>query len=119
MTVYLLWAASLDAYKVGYTAGPVTKRVRAIQGSCPVPIVVLGDRPGTRSDEAAFHRQWRTNRGIGEWFSFSDVGELFRVLESFGILQGREVIGEGAAEAIAQTVFRPMLERRALAAAGG
>lgn len=53
--------------KIGYSANPKT-RLRNLQSSCPLPLKLLGCRPGNEADEHSLHFQFRRHRVRGEWF---------------------------------------------------
>lgn len=59
--------AAGDSVKIGYTTN-LEQRMKAIQSTCPHPIVCLGTAPGGQLLERALHRQFARHRVYGEWF---------------------------------------------------
>ena len=69
--VYFVAGAGL--IKIGITTN-ITSRFRAIRNSSPVPVELLGSRPGTAFAEGALHSMFAHLRRHGEWFE--DAPEL-------------------------------------------
>ena len=65
-TVYFF--LSLDLIKVGFTSGPVQRRLKAIQRMSAAPVSLLTTIPGSRRVEASLHDRFVTMRSHGEWF---------------------------------------------------
>lgn len=59
------------AIKVGFSYNP-EERLKQLQTATPERLRILATTPGTKDDEAKYHRRWRLRRQAGEWFT---VGE--------------------------------------------
>ena len=71
-TVYVLRAKGTNLVKIGFTAGDVEERRRALQTGCPHELVVELTFAGTMEDERRAHVIHRARRGVGEWFDLSE-----------------------------------------------
>lgn len=67
-TVYVMRAKGTNLVKIGFTAGDVEERRRALQTGCPHELVVELTFAGTVEDERRAHLHYRERRTIGEWF---------------------------------------------------
>lgn len=65
-TVYVLESGPF--VKIGFTAGPVSKRLAALQTGSPIAITVLAEIQGSAQLERALHARFANLRGSGEWF---------------------------------------------------
>lgn len=54
--------------KIGFTAGPLPYRVRALQTACPEKLTVYATLKGDRAAETALHSRFAAHRAEGEWF---------------------------------------------------
>ena len=70
MLVYLLHADSTSRYKIGFTAGKLAARIKALQTGCPYPINPVAAFHGTETDQKRLHLMYENYRVIGEWFEF-------------------------------------------------
>ena len=72
--IYVLQASIGGPIKIGYTANDdVTERLRDHQTSCPWPLILLHQIPGSRAREAALHRKFADERVVSEWFEGNRV----------------------------------------------
>lgn len=67
--VYFLRAGDDGPIKIGFTSGPVAKRIGEIQVGCPWPLCLIGTVHGERQHETWLHRRFRAISLSGEWFS--------------------------------------------------
>jgi hypothetical protein len=74
-TVYVLRAKGTNLVKIGFTAGDVEERRRALQTGCPHELVVELTFAGTMEDERRAHERWTDRRRVGEWFELT-AGEV-------------------------------------------
>lgn len=65
--VYFVNAEGLRLIKIGWTSN-IDRRMSQLIGASPVPLNLLDKWPGTRFDEADFHKRWEHLRKHGEWF---------------------------------------------------
>lgn len=70
-TVYVLRAKGTNLVKIGFTAGDVEERRRALQTGCPHELVVELTFAGTMEDERCAHERWADRRRVGEWFELT------------------------------------------------
>lgn len=61
-------AKGTNLVKIGFTAGNVEERRRALQTGCPHELVVELTFEGTQEDERRAHEIHRNRRAVGEWF---------------------------------------------------
>ncbi len=64
--LYVLWAPDTGFVKIGIAAS--AKRLHDVYACCPLPLVLIGTRPGTLKDESRIHHLLRRFRTHGEWF---------------------------------------------------
>lgn len=69
--VYFFATADERFVKIGWTSD-LPRRFKDIQASQPQPLIFLGALEGPRSDESGWHRYFRSQRAIGEWFALDD-----------------------------------------------
>lgn len=86
-TLYLLWAEGTSAFKVGFTRGSVDVRAKQVEGSCPFPIRIQGEKPGTLEDEKALHARLARFRSNREWFLLPEP-QVWKLLVWFGTAGG-------------------------------
>ena len=55
-------------YKIGYTAGSATDRLKAIQTGHPYPLDLQLTMPGDMKTERSLHRRFSHLHERGEWF---------------------------------------------------
>lgn len=79
-TVYVLRAKGTNLCKIGFTAGDVEERRRALQTGCPHELVVELTFEGTVEDERRAHATHRERRRVGEWFELTE--DLVRLIPS-------------------------------------
>jgi hypothetical protein len=68
--IYFVRAGRTNAVKIGYAANP-EDRVRELQCASPHQLHLLGYMPGSKFDEADWHRRFGKERIRGEWFTLS------------------------------------------------
>lgn len=69
--IYFIWARGYSSgVKIGYAAD-VMRRARALQCQTGIPLVIIGQIPGTKADELAIHERFKACRLHGEWFHTS------------------------------------------------
>lgn len=66
---YITWA------KIGFTKGDPNKRIAALQTGCPFKLKLLGYIFGNLPMEQEIHDVLKHERGIGEWFRYSEHTE--------------------------------------------
>lgn len=66
--VYFVRSEKTHAIKIGFTAGQVEDRLRALQTAHPYKLQVLATFCGSREYEKALHAQFANHRLEGEWF---------------------------------------------------
>lgn len=85
MAVYFIHNPDLDRVKIGFTAGPVYKRLRQLQTSASAKLAIIavgfGSTWGSARTEALLHRFLAALKLEGEWFSNSE--KLRQVAECF------------------------------------
>lgn len=69
-TVYIIEGAP-GLYKIGFTAGPIGKRLRALQTGNPTKLRTEMTITGTARDEQRLHALFSDKRTVGEWFELS------------------------------------------------
>ncbi|ABB33266.1 Putative helicase A859L [Geobacter metallireducens RCH3] len=67
--VYFIKSESSHEIKIGYTAGPIEKRITSLQTAHSSNLRVLATVPGTREYEKELHRKFADHRLKGEWFA--------------------------------------------------
>lgn len=94
--VYFIEAIGLDLVKIGWTAGEVRTRLKALQCASPVELQVCGAMHGTLYQERGFHRRYRALRVRGEWFRLSpELLTFIRENASCGLLMGSSSASPG------------------------
>lgn len=68
--VYFIHAPEVARVKIGFATN-VASRVNKIRSDSPVPVLLIGQMPGTLADEANMHRRFEAFRINREWFSAS------------------------------------------------
>jgi len=71
-TIYVIEGAA-GHYKIGYTRGPVGKRLRALQTGNPVKLRIEMTLTGTEREEQRLHALFSDKRVVGEWFLLSAI----------------------------------------------
>lgn len=82
-TVYLIHAVGSDFYKIGWTSGSVSERVKSLQCGCPFSLCVVARMPGDRSVERDLHERLREARVHGEWFTLT-FDQMFNLFQEMG-----------------------------------
>lgn len=67
-TLYVIAIPEISAAKIGFTSGPVDKRVRDLQTGCPHGLQLLAAIPASKADEREVHILLREYRVRGEWY---------------------------------------------------
>lgn len=81
-TIYALRAGDKHLFKIGFTSGSVTERMKTLQTGCPYPLALFYDIPGTLKTEATIHKMLAEYRTTGEWFEvYSD--EVLHTMDRF------------------------------------
>lgn len=70
--VYAIGLPDGSMVKIGTTTD-LTKRLRSLQYSSPVSLVILWQMPGNGGLERRLHTHFAHRRAHGEWFSFADA----------------------------------------------
>lgn len=80
--VYLIRAEGTQRYKIGVTQD-IDKRGSALQKQSPFPLIVVHSIEATdpASVEKALHLRFNENNVNGEWFEFTEVGDIDTVIE--------------------------------------
>jgi hypothetical protein len=94
--IYYIVCTETFRCKIGFTAGDVAKRLRALQTGSPTDLVILAVHPGTAEDERQLHEKFRACRRRGEWFEPSEallehVSLVTWLTAKDALLSGREV----------------------------
>lgn len=71
-TIYVIEGAQ-GYYKIGYTRGPVGKRLRELQTGNPVKLRIEMTLTGTERDEQRLHKVFSDKRTVGEWFQLNRI----------------------------------------------
>ena len=66
--IYFIQAGTSGPIKIGYSGGPIERRLAALQTGHPEPLRLLAAVDGDRSTEAELHRRFHPYRRSGEWF---------------------------------------------------
>lgn len=83
--IYFVQAGTSGPIKIGYTAGPVSRRLAALQTSHPDRLRLLAEIEGDRAVEAGLHRRFVAHRRQGEWFApHPELIEFISVLRPGG-----------------------------------
>jgi hypothetical protein len=73
--VYYIACTATHRVKIGYTSGPVERRLKALQTGAPAPLDLIAYHEGSPAMEQAAHKLFAEQRVCGEWFEMSP--ELF------------------------------------------
>jgi hypothetical protein len=73
--VYFIACAETRRCKIGYTRGPVEKRMKSLQTGAAGKLRLIAKHPGTPETERKVHARFSDQRLHGEWFEMSE--ELF------------------------------------------
>lgn len=86
-TIYFLRAGE-GPVKIGYTSRRGEYRLREAQTYQDRDLILLVETMGTKKDEDALHRMFRTSHIRGEWFHYTDdLSDLVMYLIEGGSLQ--------------------------------
>lgn len=110
--IYLIQAAHLPFFKVGYVDADVAKRCRDLQCGCPFFLRVLATIDGSRTDERRVHGELRTWQSIGEWFLGAPeaIGYL---QELFGVrIEPMRTVDDIVVQLLIEDKLRQLNERR-------
>jgi len=66
-SVYFIISEKNQEIKIGFTAGPVEKRLRSLQTAHPYRLNLLTTICGTTEDEKSLHERFANIRLEGEW----------------------------------------------------
>ena len=67
-TIYFVKSEKTHEIKIGFTSGPVEKRLRSLQTAHPSELNLLATIPGTSDHERSLHQKFANIRLKGEWF---------------------------------------------------
>ena len=97
--IYLIHQWDTDYYKIGYTRGSVTKRLKTLQTGTPNELTVVSfyESDYAKLIESTFHRLHKTRKINGEWFdlpnefikNFKD--ECLKIEENFKHLEEHNI----------------------------
>lgn len=73
--IYYIACSETKRLKIGFTAGAVEKRLRALQTGSAGELVLIAVHPGDPEDEKFLHFHFQKQRLHGEWFEMSE--EMF------------------------------------------
>lgn len=90
MTIY--FAAHGERIKIGYTRGPLKRRLDAIARNLPGDLEIIGHIPGPRVLEQEIHKHLKKYRLKGEWFT--DCAETRRSIRQFILASDQIEIAE-------------------------
>jgi hypothetical protein len=82
--IYFVENAETKRIKVGFTDGPVAKRLRALQTGSDAPLRLLGIVPAFEhlgTTEMQLHRKLRRFHHRGEWFNKEALTMIREILE--------------------------------------
>ena len=66
--VYFIRSEETHAIKIGFTSGPIEKRLNSLQTAHPYKLQLLATVPGTPDYEKSLHERFASFRLEGEWF---------------------------------------------------
>lgn len=91
--VYFIKSPSLNAVKVGFTAGDPRARLKKLQVGSADDLELIGWADGTMADEKKWHLRYNSYRVRGEWFRLEGEFEDFirAFIEHYWIPVGREL----------------------------
>lgn len=70
--IYYIACTETKRLKIGFTNGPVEKRLRALQTASPAPLTLIAVQAGTCHGERELHAKFAAQRVHGEWFEMSE-----------------------------------------------
>lgn len=80
--IYFIQVGTSGPIKIGYSGGPIERRLAALQTGHHEPLRLLASLDGDRSTEAELHRRFHTHRRSGEWFDpHPDLIQFIAVLQ--------------------------------------
>lgn len=80
MSVYFIRNKASGSVKVGWTKGPVKRRLSQLQVGCDGELEVVGEIEGSERDEKKLHERFEALWIRGEWFR--NAGELRATIEA-------------------------------------
>ncbi len=83
--VYFVQSGGCGPVKIGWTRGPVLRRLAQLQTSHPSRLLLLADVPGTRNLERGLHATYGDLRMSGEWFR--PEAELMELVNEIAVHQ--------------------------------
>jgi hypothetical protein len=75
-SIYYIACTATQRVKIGFTAGRVVDRLKALQTGSAAPLSIIAVHAGTMLEEQQLHRKFHEQRLHGEWFDMSEA--LFR-----------------------------------------
>ena len=73
MPIYFVRSGVVGPVKIGWSAGDVIARVKALQTAHPQKLRLIRVLDGAKSDERAMHGKFSALRQNGEWFNFNEA----------------------------------------------
>lgn len=70
--IYFIESPEQDAVKIGYSSGPASGRLAALQTGNPEPLILMGTIRATYGAEQALHAGLRSQRLRLEWYPQKD-----------------------------------------------
>jgi hypothetical protein len=71
--IYYICSPDMRRIKIGFTKGPVTKRLKALQTGSPTELLIFAQHHGGPSVERELHAIFADDWIHGEWFSASEA----------------------------------------------
>lgn len=96
--IYYIVCTETKRLKIGYTSGPVNKRLRALQTGSAGLLSLIAVHSGTLEKEQELHDQFSSSRLHGEWFEMTE--ELLQHICMIVWLQAKQsmILGEAIEE---------------------
>lgn len=86
-TVYLLCDASTDLYKIGFTRGDVSKRIKELQtgNSCEIRLVKKFNTSIPSYIESSLHRHFKVKNSLNEWYELDiqDIIDFEKICQDY------------------------------------
>lgn len=92
-TIYYIGARDIIRVKIGFTTGPVEKRLKALQTGSPVELQIITSHPGTMEDERSLHQRFADYCVGGEWFEIPET--VFAHLKQALVDSARLALAQG------------------------
>lgn len=94
--IYFIVCSDTGRCKIGFTAGEVKKRLKALQTGSPSELAITVMHPGTPDTERRLHEKFAPWRLHGEWFRLSDELRAYMTvvlwsMSEIALSQGRKL----------------------------